>query len=149
MELECWGVASCEIIFKCDIDHPIVALARRVVAYRGGQVILEHSPNGESQTNGHMKRGVRTIKYQTCTLKAHIEYNLKIKLDPEYAILQWLVKWVGTTLNRYSVVKNGRIGYERMRTQRCQAFVAQFDENVFYKESIRKTGRATSVDNNA
>ena len=76
---------------------------------------------------------MRTIKDQVRTLKAHLEYNLKIKFDPEDAILQWLAKWAGTMLNRYLVGRDGRTAYKRMRTRRCTALVAQFGEAVVFK----------------
>ncbi len=78
-DLENWGLANCNAIFKCDTEHPIVAFVRRLVAYREGKTVLEHSPRRESRSNGFVENGVRRVKHQIRTFKTQLEDELNTK----------------------------------------------------------------------
>ncbi len=149
-DLENWGLANCQLIFKCDTEHPIVALVRRLAAYRvngqEGKTVMEHSPRGESRSNGFVENSVRRTKNQIRTFKAQLEAELKTNIKAEAAILQWLVRWAGVSLSRYVVGKDGRTPYERIRTRRCHAPLARFGEMVFFKRSGKPKLQAANVE---
>ncbi len=91
---------------------------------------MEHSPRGESISNGFVENTVRRSKNHIRTFKAQLEDELKIEIRPDTAILQWLVRWAGVSLSRYVVGKDGRTAYKRIRTIRCHAPLARFGENI-------------------
>ena len=72
-------------------------------------------------------------------MKAQLEHNIGHDIEPDAVILQWLVRWSGVVLNRYSVGQDGITAYERIRTRPCTQPLARIGENVWYKEARRKT----------
>ena len=136
-ELKSWGHQGGEggrIILKSDGEKSIKALRDAVGRYLGGEVITEESAKGESQSNGRVEEAGKTVRGFARVLKEQIEDKAKVKLGPEMAVIQWIIRWAAMLTSRFLVGKDGKTAYERRRGRRCQIPCVPFGEKVWYKE---------------
>ena len=136
-------------ILKSDQEPAIVALGRAVKNQWGGELLLEYSPKGESQSNGEIERTVQSIQGLARTLKDAIEENYQIELDSKSPLLAWLVEYCGTLLNLFHVAEDGLTAYHRLKGKPWRVELPAFGEVVNTKErrtlSYRVAGRAEST----
>ncbi len=52
----------------------------------GGQVILENSPVGESQSNGLVENAIKEVQAQIRKLKDQLQQNTSVELESDAAI---------------------------------------------------------------
>ena len=64
----------------------------------GEAVILENSPVGESQSNGHAEQAVRAIQGQIRALKFQLENNVGCRISSTNPVWPWLVEFAGQTM---------------------------------------------------
>ena len=103
---------------RVDGEASIVALAEHLKGMWTGEIILEGSPAGGSESNDQAERAIRTLVGQTRTLKLAYESKVGCPLPPDSAGMKWLVEYAACTLRRYSVGTDGRTSYERSKGKR-------------------------------
>ena len=59
----------------------------------GGQVILENSPVGESQSNGLVENAIKEVQSQIRKLKDQLQQNMGTQLKSDDAIWPWLIEY--------------------------------------------------------
>ena len=72
------------------------------------------------------------------TPKYALELNINKKISVKTKVFEWLGIWAATTINRYSVGTDGRTPYARMTGNQCKRPVAEFGEQVHWKESVKR-----------
>ena len=77
----------------------------------------EHSPVGESQSNGKVERTIRTIQAQVRTLKLMVESKYGTSVKQESVLLPWLVKYAATLINIASVGKDSKTARKETRKE--------------------------------
>ena len=82
--------------FKSDRESALNAVCAAVKVMWKGEIIMEHSPKGESKSNGEVERAVQTVHGLARTLKEHIEQYARIRIDPKSPLLAWLIEYCGT-----------------------------------------------------
>ena len=132
-EIEQSGLTKMNI--KSDQEPALVDLIRAVKRERGESIEVmkpEHSPVGESQSNGRVERTIRTVQAQVRTLKLMVESKYKTVVDQESAILPWLVKYAATLINIASVGKDGRTPFERRSGRKWKKALPTFGECIWW-----------------
>ena len=135
-EMKSWGHQGGEggkIILTCDGEKAMVALRDAIAKYHGGEVIPENPAKGESQSNGRVEEAGKTVRGFVRVFKEQLEDQAKIKLQPEDAILQWMIRWGAMVPSRFLVGKDGKTGFERRRGRKCKLHCVPFGEKVWYK----------------
>ncbi len=135
-ELKPWGHPGClgnQIILKSDGETATVADREAIGRYHGGNITPEQPPKGEHQSNGFLEEAGRTIRDMVRVLKCQLEARLNIRLKPQDAIMQRLVRWAATSLSRYKVGQDGSAAYERQTGRRCRLEVIPFGERVLLR----------------
>lgn len=61
-----------------------------------------------------------------------METEAKIAIEQNSPIHTWMVRWCGELISKYSLGKDGKTAYERIRGQPCRRQIVQFCESVLY-----------------
>ena len=64
----------------------------------GCQVVMPHSPVGESAANGVIEDAIQRVQGQVRTIKLDLETNIKAKLNSSQTIWPWLIEYAETFL---------------------------------------------------
>ena len=130
-DLALWGHNNC--IFKSDQERSIVAVYNEVaqlhVPYR---LIPENSPKGDSQANGVIERGNRSLKNQIRVFLFAREAYLNKKIDLRHNIVAWIIQHAGFVLTHYQVGKDGRTAYERLKGKKMNIELCKLGKKIFY-----------------
>ena len=110
-DLTLWGHNNC--IFKSDQEVSMVAVYNEVAKMRVPyKLVPEHSPKGDSQSNGLIERANRSVKGQVRVFLLALEANINKKIDLRHPMVAWLVTHAGFVITHYEVGKDGRTAYE-------------------------------------
>ena len=127
-----------KVILKCDQEPSIIALAMDAKSQWSGECIIEHSPKGESKSNGEVERAVQSVHGMTRTLKEHVEQEADIVLDPRSPVLAWMIEDSGTVMNLFhrGEPHDGMTAYHRLRGRPWKIDLPPFGESI---EFMRRT----------
>lgn len=128
-----------KVVLKSDMEPSIRALAQAVKASWTGELILEGSPVGQSQSNGEVERAVQSVHGLARTLKEALEIQGNFVLDARSPALAWLIEYTGVLLNLFSrgSVGDGFTAFHRLKGRPWRIELPCFGETVEYK---RRTG---------
>ena len=72
-----------------DQEAALKAILAKLQLYRGEdvQLMAEHTPVGESKSNGFIERTNQTAEGQIRTMKCALEFRLGCKLSPDEPVL--------------------------------------------------------------
>ena len=146
-----------KFVYKCDQERALDALNQEVIsdvfviadaveeaARRVGRsaspvegddariAVPEHSPVGESQSNGKAERSVQTVEDQIRTVKLALESRIGARIPSNHSLMHWIVLHSADILNKYTVNKIGMSPYEETHGQRSPERRVEFGERVFY-----------------
>ena len=127
------------IVLKSDQEPSIKALTKSVKDGWRGEAILEHSPKGESKSNGEVERAVQSVHGLARTLKEHLEQKTGKLLDPKSPVLAWLVEHAGVLLNLYhrGEPHDGMTAYHRLKGRPWRVALPCFGEVVEFQRRTR------------
>ena len=98
------------------------------------QIILEHSPVGESQSNGRVENAIDKVKAQIRALKLDVEANYGTKLADNHPVWPWLIEYVGQTLHMFQINRDdGLTPVQRIRGKMAMGPRARIGEKVLHK----------------
>ena len=123
------------LLLKSDQEVSLGALLSKMKTHRGEQTqtMTEHSPVGDSQSNGFIERTIQSVEGQIRTLRSATQSRLGRKLVPGSALFAWLIIHASTLINLYEVGKDGRVPYQRLRGRKLQADLLEFGECVHFQ----------------
>ena len=101
------GADTGDITLKSDQDPARKAVLGEVSRHRaaagGGRTVIEHSAVEDSKSNGVVERAVKSIEGQIRVARSALEMRIGVKIEPEHAVMTWLIEYVSLLLNRYEV----------------------------------------------
>jgi len=97
------------------------------------EIIQEHSPVGESSSNGTVERAIQEVAGQIRALKLHIETQADTKIDATHPLWPWLVEYAAMGIYMYQVGSDGKTARQRTRGRSAMAGTVGFGEQVLYK----------------
>ena len=97
------------------------------------EVIQEHSPVGESSSNGMVERAIQEVSGQIRALKLHIESKAKTKIEASHPLWPWLIEYAAMCIYMYQVGTDGKTARQRTRGRGAMASTVGFGEQVLYK----------------
>ena len=124
------------IVMKSDQENAIADLFRK---YKDSQdrveVMIEHSPIGDSQANGDAERAVRSVQGLGRTLKDALEVAIGAEVPASHDIMTWLIEHVSNILNLYKRTAggDGLTAYYRLRGRPWRIPIPEFGETVEYR----------------
>jgi hypothetical protein len=135
---------SNNVCIKSDQEPALVDLVRTIKSKRKGETMIEHSKVYDSQSNGVVERAIQTVEGLTRTLKMSLERKIKKSIPSKHPIMTWLVEHVADLLNKYSVGKDGRTAYERIRGKRYHGEMIEFGRRIFHMSPGKPQGGSMS-----
>ena len=100
----------------------------------GGDIIPEVPAKAAHAENGLVEEMGGTVRGDACVFISQIEDGIDDKLPLDACIIAWIVRWAAICYSRYSVGKDGRTAYERLRGRTCRSIVVPIGEKVWYKQ---------------
>ena len=82
-------------------------------AIPGVRTIVEHSPVRESQSNGFIEAGVKTVEGMVRTMKLNLEHRLHECIEVDHPIFYWLVEHAADVSTKFQKGVDGKTAYER------------------------------------
>ena len=102
----------------------------------GGQVAIQHSPVGESSSNGAVENAIQRIQGQIRAIKLDIETNSGTRMTPSHPVWPWLIEYAAQTLLYWRISgDDGLTAMQRIRGRSTTSPKPRFGEHVLYKVS--------------
>jgi len=122
------------VVMKSDQEPAMIALIRRVQEKAHCEIVPEHSPVGESRSNGEVERAIQTIEGLARTLKDALQTNAQATIAADCQIVPWLVEYSAVLHNLYHKGEphDGRTPYSRIRGRDWKIALPCFGEVVDY-----------------
>ena len=72
----------------------------RAAGGREGRTVIKHSAVEDSKGNGVVERVVKSIEGQTRVARSELEMRIGAKIEPEHAVMTWLIEYVSLLVHR-------------------------------------------------
>ena len=96
-------------------------------------VVPENSKAYDHPSNGRAEQGVQELEGIVRTLKDSLECKLGIMFNFDHPIVHWMVEHAATIINRFSVSRDGKTPYERIKGRKSHVKLVPFGESIMYK----------------
>ena len=145
LDSEDWSLKEClrylefvgytSVLIKSDQERALGALMRKVRTHRGDQTqtMHEHSPVGDSKSNGLVERSVQTIQGQIRTMRSALEGRIGAKVNPVSPAFAWMCIHAANIINMCEIGKDGRVPYQRLRGRKMHTDLVEFGECICYQ----------------
>ena len=110
------GYMATAIGLKGDQEVSIRAVIDAVANNRpGASTTIEHSPVGESASNGAVENAIGRVQDQARTLRADLESKLGKEVKRDGNLFKWLMEWSASQITRYRITSTGLSAYGNIR----------------------------------
>ena len=127
------------IILKSDQEPALVALLDEVKPRWGGDIIPERSIVQDSQGNGMIESGIRTVSGQIKTMKSSLEEHLG-EIGSDHICIAWMVEHAAFLISMLGIGRDGKEPYKLLKGKSWSGVVYEFGEGVQFKP-IKTKGR--------
>ena len=117
-----------KLILRSDQEPSLVQVLEEVARRRSrdSETILEHSPTGDSKSNGRIERSVMKVEEMARTLRIYLETQVREELPVAGSWVHWLVGHAAFLLNTRHVDVGGTTAHERIRGNRYRGDMFPF-----------------------
>ena len=98
-----------------------------------GELVLEESPKGDSDSICLAERAVNVVEGLVRTYKIPLERRIGCQIDDHCNAMTWIVEWAALLHRRYKTGSDGLTTYERLKGKRPSRAVVEFGEQVLFK----------------
>ena len=101
---------------------------------------------GDSPSNGVAEQAVGEVKRMIAILKHSLATSIAANIEPQHAVMTWLVEYAGVLITRHRVRADGRTGYEHVRGKKASLPVCGFGEKYYtYRRKPFHTGSSSTA----
>ena len=105
-----------QVTLRSDQELAIVDVLREIANLRGSRgTLLEHSPVADSQSNGLIERGIRSVEEMTRVLLFDLSSQVGSSISVHSPVFPWIVEHAADLLNKCHVASDGKSAYERLK----------------------------------
>ena len=120
-----------QVTLKSDQETAIVDVLREVANLRGSRgTLLEHSPAADSQSNGFIERGIRSVEEMTRVLLFDLSSRVGSPISVHSPVFPWIVEHATDILNKCRVASDGKSAYEWLKRRQHQGVPLPFGAAV-------------------
>jgi len=143
-----WGIRG-DVVLRSDQEPALKDFVNEMARQRGGsgsgRTIVEHSPVRESQANGFIESGVKTLEGLVRTLKLALERRIKIVIDVQHPVFAWLVEHAADMYTKFYVGDDGCTAYRRLKGKECRGELLEFGCLVYHRVPGKTQGGLLSA----
>ena len=103
-----------KILLKTDGEPALVQVQEAVIKSRMQEAIPENPPAHDPQSNGVAEAAVREVKAQIRAVKIGLESRIKVKIQPDWPIIEWIIPHSADLINRYQLGNDGKTPHYRI-----------------------------------
>ena len=129
-----------KVTLRSDGEPAIKDLLDKVGQMRGAETILEQSKVGDSKANGRAERAIQAVEKLVRTLKIATEKSLGTRLSVKHQCFAWLVMHAADVITKCQVHKDGRTGYENIKSREYSGLMLKFGTSVLHKVEVKVQG---------
>ena len=118
-----------QVSVKCNQEPRTMALLGRLM--RLDQVLHDHPAVGDTQSDGSIENGVKTVMGQLRTMRAALERKLACKIPLDHLVMAWMTTYAVQLLSRFQVGHDGHTPHERLRGKPFKVALPEFGERVW------------------
>ena len=134
-----------DVVLRSDGEPALVDLVKEIAKGRGSRrTVIVHSAPGDSQGNGFIERGVRSVEEMARVLKLDLEHRLTTRLEVTHPVFAWLVEHAVDLHNKFLVGSDGKTVYERLKGKKYRGEVLPFASPVMLRVSEKVQGGVMS-----
>ena len=152
-DIKKWGLHG-DLILKSDQEAALVSLVTEIIRERtandGVQTLVrtlrEESAVEDSQGNGVIESGVKSLEGLVRTLKFALEDRLQEKIDVSDMIFYWLVEHAADLLTKFQRGKDGATPWERLKMKAYKGETYEFGSLVHHHVPGKTRGGSSPGD---
>ena len=126
---------------KSDQEAAIVDVLREIANLRGSRgKLLEHSPVADSQSNGLIEHGIRSVEEMTRVLLFDHSSRVGSPISVHSPVFPWIVEHATDILNKCHVASGGKSAYERLKKRPHRGEGLPFGASVMFRVAVKVPG---------
>ena len=131
---------SGSVTFKYDQEAAVDVL-REIANLRGSRgTQLEHSPVADSQSNGLIERGIRSVEEMTRVLLFDLSRLVGCPVSVYSPVFPWIVEHASDILNKCHVASDGKSAYERLKKRPHREKLLPFGASLMFRVAGKVPG---------
>ena len=135
-DLTKWGIVG-DLIVRSDQEPALKDFVNELVKLRAkkglGRTFVEYSAVRESQSNGFIEAGVKTVEGLVRTMKLALEKRLEEILKISQPVFAWLVEHAADVATKYGRGHDGVSPYRRLKGKDCKGELFEFGCRVYHR----------------
>ena len=130
-----------QVTLKSDQEAAFVDVLRKIANLRGSLgTLLEHSPIADSQSNGLIERGIRSVEDMTRVLLFDLSRRVGCPVSVHSPVFPWIVEHATDILNKCHVASDGKSAYERLKKRPHRGELLPFGASVMFRVAGKVPG---------
>ena len=130
-----------QITLKSDQEPAIVDVAKEIAKHRGARgTLLELSPVADSQSNGFIERGIRSVEEMTRAILFDLSSRIGSPISVHSPVFPWIVEHATHILNKCHVVSDGKCAHERLKRRQHRGVLLPFGGAVMFRVAGKVPG---------
>ena len=129
---------------KCGQEEALKNFVNQLTKLRnaipGVRTVVEHSPVRESQSNGFIEAGVKTVEGMVRTMKLNLEHHMHECIEVDHPILYWLVEHAADVSTKFQKGVDGKTAYERLKGKPNRGEIREFGCQVHHRVPRKTQG---------
>ena len=126
---------------KSDQETAIVDVLREIANLRGSRGTLsEHSPVADSQSNGLIECGIRSVEKMTRVLLLDLSSRVGSPISVHSPVFPWIVQHATDILNKCHVGSDGKSALERLKKRPHRGALLPFGASVMFRVAGKVPG---------
>ena len=123
-----------QVTLKSDQEPAFVDVLKGIAYLRGSRgTLLEHSPVADSQSNGFIERGIRSVEEMTRVLLFDLSSRVGSPISVHFPVFSWIVEHATDILNKCHVASDGKSAYERLKKRQHRRVLLPFGTAVMFR----------------
>ena len=148
-DLDTCGLDGCRIVLQSDQETSILEVQRRSAELRRQAHLhgttIEHSRDGDSNSNARVERAIQEVGGLARTMKASLESRLGMQINLDHPTVPWMVKHAAATIIKYLTRDCGDSFYKLFEGMQCREPIAESGESVPFKPSLTRAEHTQGI----
>ena len=129
------------ITLMSDQEPAIVDVLKEIANLRGSRgTLLQHSPVADSQSNGFIERGIRSVEEMTRVLLFDLSSRVGSPISIHSPVFPWIVEHTADILNKCHVASDGKSAYERLKRRQHRGVLLPSGTLVMFRVAGKVPG---------